>query len=92
MPMNTIEEPVNRLTSSHTDEVTHTPAFKETAGSLTLLPELGANPLPRSNFRWGHPTPQKDVEVGRKWNRRDYYVPGTGKNDELVQMATTKQA
>jgi formate dehydrogenase major subunit len=92
MPMNTIEEPVNRLTSSHTDVVTHTPAFKETAVNLTLLPELGANPLPRSNFRWGHPTPQKGVEVERKWNRRDYYVPGTGKNDELVQITTTKQS
>jgi formate dehydrogenase major subunit len=92
MPMNTIEEPINRLTGSHTDVVTHTPAFKETAVSLTLLPELGANPLPRSNFRWGHPTPQNGVEVERKWRRRDYYVPGTGRNDQLVQIETTKQA
>ena len=52
MPMNTIEEPVNRLTSSNTDVVTHTPAFKETAVNLTLLPDLGHNPLPRRNFRW----------------------------------------
>jgi formate dehydrogenase major subunit len=92
MPMNTIQEPVNRLTSSHTDVATHTPAFKETAVSLTLLPELGASPLPRSNFRWGHPTPQNGVEVERKWKRRDYYVPGTGKDDQLVQIKTTKQA
>ena len=31
MPMNSTDEPVNRLTSSHTDKVTHTPAYKETS-------------------------------------------------------------
>src|ERR1700757_3499407 len=30
MPMNSVESPVNRLTSSYTDAVTHTPAYKET--------------------------------------------------------------
>jgi formate dehydrogenase major subunit len=30
MPMNSTTSPVNRLTSSHTDKVTHTPAYKET--------------------------------------------------------------
>jgi formate dehydrogenase major subunit len=88
MPMNTIEEPVNRLTGSHTDVVTHTPAFKETAVHLTVLPEQGANPLPRKNFRYGHPTPQRGVEVERKWKRSDYYLPGTGKDDKLVQIET----
>ena len=34
MPMNSTEEPVNRLTSSHTDKVTHTPAYKETSVQL----------------------------------------------------------
>jgi formate dehydrogenase major subunit len=29
MPMNSVESPVNRLTSSHTDNVTNTPAYKE---------------------------------------------------------------
>src|SRR5260370_2627137 len=28
MPMNSAESPVNLLTSSHTDRVTHTPAYK----------------------------------------------------------------
>ncbi len=28
MPMNSTDEPVNRLTSSHTDKATHTPAYK----------------------------------------------------------------
>src|SRR5437879_6558393 len=31
MPMNSTESPVNRLTSSHSDAATHTPAYKETA-------------------------------------------------------------
>ncbi|AXC09601.1 Formate dehydrogenase related protein [Acidisarcina polymorpha] len=90
MPMNTVEEPVNRLTSSNTDRATHTPAFKETAVQMRVLPDLGDNPLPKRNFRYGHPTPQQGVEVERKWKRSDYYVPGTGKDDRLVQIETTK--
>ncbi|HKB68684.1 MAG TPA: formate dehydrogenase subunit alpha [Pyrinomonadaceae bacterium] len=82
MPMNSVESPVNRLTSSHTDPVTHTPAYKETSVKLTVLPEIGANPLPRTNSRWGHPTPQRGVEVERKWKRADYQPPGP----QLVQI------
>jgi formate dehydrogenase major subunit len=82
MPMNSTEEPVNRLTSSHTDKATHTPAYKETSVRMTVTPEQGANPLPRTNSRWGHPTPQNGVEVERKWKRADYHEPGNG----LVQI------
>ena len=77
MPMNSATSPVNRLTSSQTDAATHTPAYKETSVSLRLLGEIGDNPLPRGNFRHGHPTPQSGVEVARKWQRADYHVPGT---------------
>jgi formate dehydrogenase major subunit len=51
---------------------------------LLLLPEApGNNPLPRTNSRWGNPTPQSGVEVERKWKRADYSVPdGNG----LVQI------
>jgi formate dehydrogenase major subunit len=84
MPMNSVESPVNRLTSSHTDTVTHTPAYKETAVHLRVLPEVGESPLPRINHRFGHPTPQHGVEVERKWKRQDYHVPGNG----LVQIQT----
>ncbi len=45
MPMNSVEEPVNRLTSSYTDKATHTPAYKETSVHLNLLGENGSNPL-----------------------------------------------
>ena len=82
MPMNSIDEPVNRLTSSHTDKATHTPAYKESSVNLEVLRAAGENPLPRTNSRFGHPTPQNGVEVERKWRRADYHEPGS----ELVQI------
>jgi formate dehydrogenase major subunit len=84
MPMNSVESPVNRLTSSHTDAATHTPAYKEASVHLRVLPEVGESPLPRINHRFGHPTPQHGVEVERKWKRADYGVPG----NRLVQIQT----
>ena len=84
MPMNSVESPVNRLTSNHTDAVTHTPAYKEASVHLRVLPEVGESPLPRINHRFGHPTPQQGVEVERKWKRPDYHLPGNG----LVQIQT----
>ncbi len=84
MPMNSTEEPVNRLTSSYTDKVTHTPAYKETSVQLRVLKESGEDPLPRTNPRHGHPTPQSGVEVERKWKRKDYRQPGDG----LIQVQT----
>jgi len=85
MPMNSVEIPVNRLTSSHTDPVTHTPAYKEASVHLRVLAEVGESPLPRTNHRFGHPTPQHGVEVERKWKRADYNIPsGNG----LVQIQT----
>jgi formate dehydrogenase major subunit len=89
MPLNSVEEPVNRLTSSHTDRNTHTPAFKETSVSMTLLPEQGDSPLPRRNFRYGTRTPQTGVEIERKWARKDYHLPGTSPGDKLVQIVST---
>jgi formate dehydrogenase major subunit len=77
MPMNSTESPVNHLTSSHTDPATNTPAYKETSVHMDVLAEIGESPLPRINSRFGHPTPQKGVEVERKWKRPDYRVPGT---------------
>jgi len=46
MPMNSVESPVNRLTSSHTDPVTNTPAYKETSIHMKVLAEVGESPLP----------------------------------------------
>src|SRR5437868_3097444 len=87
MPMNSLESPVNRLTSSHTDPVTNTPAYKEASVHMNVLAEVGESPLPRINSRFGHPTPQNGVEVERKWRRPDYHPPGNG----LVQLQTKSQ-
>ena len=76
MPMNSTESPVNRLTSSHTDPVTHTPAYKETAVRMQVLAEMGESPLPRVNSRFGHPTPQNGVEIEAKWRQPGYKFPG----------------
>jgi len=88
MPMNSVESPVNRLTSSHTDHVTDTPAYKEASVHMKVLAEVGESPLPRINPRFGHPTPQNGVEVERKWKRADYEPPGNGNG--LVQLQTKK--
>lgn len=77
MPMNSVETPVNRLTSSHTDKITHTPAYKENSVRLKVLGTSDESPLPRVNHRFGHPTPQAGVEVERKWKRSDYSLPGS---------------
>lgn len=90
MPMNSVTEPVNRLTGSKVDRDTHTPAYKEVSVSLTVLPEQRPNPLPKQNFRHGSRTPQSGVEVERKWKRSDYAFPGTRPGDRLVQIETSK--
>src|SRR5580704_13138627 len=77
MPMNSSESPVNRLIGSHTDAVTHTPAYKEASVRMRILPDVAESPLPRINHRFGHPTPQRGVEVERKWKRPDYRIPGS---------------
>ena len=75
MPMNSSESPVNLLTSSYTDAVTNTPAYKEASVRMVVLDEVGNSPLPKVNSRFGHPTPQRGVEVERKWKRIDYEMP-----------------
>ena len=78
LPMNlrSSVDALNRLTGSHTDPSTHTPAYKDVSVRLEVLPEQGEHPLPRGNPRWGQPTPQRGVEVERKWRRPDYVFPG----------------
>jgi formate dehydrogenase major subunit len=84
LPLLSREGPINILTGSHTDEATNTPAFKETAVRIKVLPEQGSIPLKPLNPRFsGKPTPQSGVEVERKWKRKDYHMPGT---ERLVQI------
>jgi formate dehydrogenase major subunit len=75
---------VNLLTGKEVDPATHTPAFKETAVKIEVLPDRGTDPLRPLNFRYsGKPTPQMGVEVDRKWKRADYHFPG---ESALVQI------
>jgi formate dehydrogenase major subunit len=76
MPMNSVESPANLLTGNHTDPVTHTPAYKETPVRLQVLAAKGESPLPRTNSRFGHPTPQKGVDIEAKWRQPGYRFPG----------------
>ncbi len=85
MPMNSVLQPVNKLTSSHTDRATHTPAYKEISVHMEIL-EDGENPLPRINFRYGHRTPTMGVDIEQKWAQPGYHVPGTLASDQLVQI------
>ena len=89
MPMNTVLEPVNKMTSSHVDRATHTPAYKETSVHMTILEENGRNPLPRQNFRWGNRTPLPGIEIEQKWAQPGYRLPGTSIGDKLVQIKST---
>ncbi len=76
LPLLSREGPLNILTGSHADDATNTPAYKETAVCISILPELGTNPLHPLNPRFsGKPTPQSGVEVERKWRRSDYRMP-----------------
>jgi formate dehydrogenase major subunit len=91
MPLNSATRRVNNLTSNATDKDSHTPAYKEISVNLEVLPETGMTPLPITNHRYGHPTPQRGVEVQRKWNRSDYHLPGSREGDKLVQIQGAKQ-
>lgn len=89
LPLNSQEGPVNVLTGPHVDPATHTPAYKETSVRIEVLPDKGGSPLPALNFRSsGKRTPQAGVEVERKWNRKDYRMPGA---QTLVQIQTGKE-
>src|SRR5207245_7486299 len=44
MPMNSLESRAPRLTSSHTDPVTNTPAYKDASVHMNVLAEVGESP------------------------------------------------
>jgi formate dehydrogenase major subunit len=90
MPLNSVLQPVNRLTGSMVDRATHTPAYKEVSVKMTIVQKTGPSPLPAENFRNGHRTPQTGVEVERKWARPDYRIPGEAASDKLVQIKSTR--
>lgn len=76
LPLTSQEGPVNILTGPHLDAATFTPAYKETAVRIQVLPDKGTNPVTKISFRYsGKPTPQPGVEIERKWARDDYRFP-----------------
>ena len=89
MPLNSVTEPVNRLTSSHLDRATHTPAYKEISVNMTVLPEKGPTPLPRQNFRYGNRTPQHGVEMNASGPAPTTTSPAPPA-DKLVQIETMR--
>jgi formate dehydrogenase major subunit len=89
LPLTSQEGPVNVLTGTHLDAATFTPAYKETAVRIQVLPERGTNPLSKISFRYsGKRTPQPGVEIERKWRRSDYHFPDPL---GLVQIAPSTQ-
>jgi len=67
---------VNELTGEHHDPDVNTPAYKETAVRIDVLPRgAGPAPLPRDNFRNGRRTPNAGVDAHVKWARDDYAPP-----------------
>lgn len=67
---------LNHLTGEHHDPVVNTPAFKETAVKLEVLPEAtNGSPLPPHNFRYGCRTPNDGVPVEQKWAQEEYVLP-----------------
>jgi formate dehydrogenase major subunit len=75
MPLNSSVNRVNLLTGSHADPVTHTPAYKENSVRMVVSTEVDESPLPKTNHRYAHRTPQNGVEVERKWKRPDNQPP-----------------
>ncbi|WP_423410425.1 formate dehydrogenase subunit alpha [Heyndrickxia sp. MSNUG] len=76
------ESAVNLLTGGAVDVVTHTPAYKQTKVRMEVLAINGENPLPRYNPRNATRTPQKGLEIYRKWERGDY-VPIASTNEHI---------
>ncbi|WP_114811124.1 formate dehydrogenase subunit alpha [Paraburkholderia kururiensis] len=67
---------MNGMTGEHHDPDVNTPAYKEVAVKLELLPkEKGRTPLPPENYRNATRTPNDGVDATRKWSRSDYVEP-----------------
>lgn len=86
LPLTSQQGPVNILTGPHLDAATFTPAYKETAVRIQVLPDKGTDPVSKISFRYsGKRTPQPGVEIERKWKRSDYHFPDPL---GLVQIST----
>ncbi|WP_120995039.1 formate dehydrogenase subunit alpha [Stutzerimonas urumqiensis] len=75
MPIHQGKPGLNLLTGEHHDPDVNTPAYKETAVRLEVLPKKGEPPLPPNSFRNARRTPTEGVPVEVKWYRDDYVAP-----------------
>lgn len=74
LPMNDQgDQAVNILTSRSFDSDSGTSSYKDIPVKIEKIDGAKADsPLPKNNFRWGNPKPQKGVLVEEKWKRKDY--------------------
>ena len=76
LPLHQGKPGLNLLTGEHHDPVVNTPAYKETAVTLTVLPRPAeGSPLPTDNFRFAQRTPTSGVPVEVKWAQLNYVLP-----------------
>jgi formate dehydrogenase major subunit len=75
VPINSSVDRANLVTGILADDVTHTPAYKETSVKMVNLEEHMQTPLPRTNHRYATRKAQLGVEVQKKWSRSDYQFP-----------------
>ncbi|MEX3954611.1 formate dehydrogenase subunit alpha [Trinickia sp. EG282A] len=67
---------VNEMTGEHHDPDVNTPAYKEVAAKLEVLPRAkDGPPLPPSNYRNHERTPIDGIDAAEKWARQDYTRP-----------------
>jgi formate dehydrogenase major subunit len=70
------------LTGEHHDPDVNTPAYKETAVRIEVLPYPNeGSPLPPHNFRYGRRTPNEGVQVEVKWAQPNYVLPPRTQQD-----------
>ncbi|KWO57651.1 formate dehydrogenase subunit alpha [Burkholderia territorii] len=76
LPIHQGKPGVNELTGEHHDPDVNTPAYKELAVRLEVIPRArGPRPLPAGNFRYGARTPNAGIDAEAKWSRPDYVAP-----------------
>ncbi|MBS7456980.1 formate dehydrogenase subunit alpha [Coralloluteibacterium stylophorae] len=76
MPIHHVKPGMNQLTGPHHDPDVDTPAYKETAVRIEVLPRPKGEPaLPYNNYRYGQRTPNGGTDAGAKWARPDYVEP-----------------
>jgi formate dehydrogenase major subunit len=76
LPIHHSKPAANALTGEHHDPDVNTPGYKEVAVKIEKLPcPKGKPPLPKHNYRFGHPTPNEGIVAEAKWSRSDYAPP-----------------